>query len=108
MDEYAPEILGLELEGDAEEDQRQYQVEEPYRPRTEAEPDLVERRQMALKCSNGWWQALQKWSDLQAVEPNSLRVAVSVEPQKGQAWRRMVRPSWIGTIGSVGPGGAMP
>ena len=39
--------------------------------------------QIALKCSNGWWQALQKWSDLHAVEPNSARSAVSRAPQNG-------------------------
>ena len=38
-----------------------------------------------MKCSNGWWQALQLWSDLQAVEPKADKRSVSVLPQRGEA-----------------------
>ena len=40
---------------------------------------------MALNCSNGCRQASQKRIDLHAVDPNSDRSVVSVEPQYGHA-----------------------
>ena len=42
------------------------------------------RRQIDLNSSKGCVQALQKWSALHAVEPNSLRGDVFGDPQKGQ------------------------
>lgn len=66
------------------------------------------QRYSDLKYSKGCWQPAQAYNDLQAVGPNSLRSSVLLDPQNGQATRRMVGPS-----GTRGPsvcrsGGAIP